>query len=105
MQDRILVDPAKLRDAARHHAEAADHLRAVPDSHQSIQDSLESLGPIFGELRDAARELLEQRRLCYQQQADDHADMADNLQRSAAMWEDHDAASAQQMHTLLGENR
>ncbi len=105
MDDRIVIDPANLRDAARRHAEAADYLRTVPGSHDAIQDSLDSLGPIFGELRDAARDLLEQRRLCYDGQADEHAEMADNLQRSATMWEEQEADSAQRMQALLDEDR
>ncbi len=79
MADRIHVVPAHLREAAAHHQETSDYLRTIPSSHAAIQESLDSLGPIFGELRDAGRELLELRRQCYQQQADDHADMAHKL--------------------------
>jgi hypothetical protein len=105
MEHRIVIEPAQLREAARQHADAADYLRTVPGTHGAIQESLDSLGPIFSELRDAARELLEQRRLCYEEQADDHAEMADNLQRSATLWEEHEADSAQQMHALLDEDK
>ena len=105
MDDRILIEPSKLREAARHHTEAADYLRTVPSTHDAIQESLDSLGPIFGELREAARELLEQRRQCYERQADDHAEMAHNLQQSANLWEEHEADSAQQMRALLDEDR
>lgn len=105
MADRIVIDPSNLREAARHHAEAADYLRTVSGSHDAIMESLESLGPIFGELREAARELLEQRRVCYEQQSDDHAALAHNLQQSATVWEEHEADSAQQMRTLLDEDR
>ena len=52
MDNRIVIDPANLRDAARRHAETADYLRTVPSTHDAIQDSLDSLGPIFGELRE-----------------------------------------------------
>jgi hypothetical protein len=69
-------------------------LRTVPSSHAAIQESLDSLGPIFGDLRDAGRELLELRRQCYEQQADDHADMADKLRVSATMWETHEGEAA-----------
>ena len=65
-----------------------------PDGHDAIQESLDSLGPIFGDLREAGRELLEQRRLCYQQQADDHAEIADQLGKSAAYWDAHEAERA-----------
>jgi len=67
MADRIHVVPAHLREAAGHHQETSEYLRTLPSSHEAIQQSLDSLGPIFGELRQAGRELLEQRRLCYEQ--------------------------------------
>jgi hypothetical protein len=105
MDHRILIEPAKLREAAAEHADAADYLRTIPNSHDAIQESLDSLGPIFGDLREAARELLEQRRLCYEQQADDHAEIARTLQQSATTWEEHEAGSAQQMRALLDDNR
>ena len=104
MDQRIVIEPAKLREAAGEHADAAEHLRTLPDNHAAIQESLDSLGPIFGELREAARELLEQRRLCYERQADDHAEIARNLQQSATTWEEHEAGSAQQMRALLDDN-
>jgi Excreted virulence factor EspC, type VII ESX diderm len=105
MEDRIVIEPAKLREAAREHADIAEYLRTMPGTHGAIQESLESLGPIFGELREAAHELLEQRRFCYEQQADDHADIAHNLQQSATMWEEHEAGSAQKMRALIDEDR
>src|SRR6201988_5566871 len=91
MADRIHVGPANLREAAGHHQETSEYLRTLPSSHQAIQQSLDSLGPIFGELREAGRELLEQRRICYEQQADSHATIAENLTKSANMWEEHAA--------------
>ncbi|OBH04505.1 MULTISPECIES: ESX-1 secretion-associated protein [unclassified Mycobacterium] len=94
MADPIRVVPAHLREAAAHHQETADYLRTVPASHAAIQESLDSLGPIFSELRDAGRELLELRRQCYERQADEHADMADKLSASAAMWEEHEQDAA-----------
>lgn len=69
MTDRIHVQPAHLRQAAAHHQQTADYLRTVPSSHDAIRESLDSLGPIFSELRDTGRELLELRKQCYQQQA------------------------------------
>ncbi|CAN5317986.1 ESX-1 secretion-associated protein [soil metagenome] len=104
MNDRIVIEPAKLREAAREHADVAEYLRTMPATHGAIQESLESLGPIFGELREAALELLEQRRLCYEQQADEHTEVAHNLQRSATMWEEHEADSAQKMRALIEED-
>jgi hypothetical protein len=61
MADRIRVVPANLREAADHHQETSEYLRTLPASHAAIQHSLDSLGPIFGDLREAGRDLLEQR--------------------------------------------
>jgi hypothetical protein len=94
MADRIHVVPARLREAAGHHQEISDYLRTVQFSHHAIQESLDSLGPIFGELREAGRKLLEQRCMCYEQQADSHAELADKLTASAAMWEQHEVDAA-----------
>jgi|SRR5271155_769753 hypothetical protein len=97
MADRIHVVPANLREAAGHHQETSDYLRTLPSSHPAIQESLDSLGPIFGELREAGRELLEQRRQCYQQQADNHEAMAENLTKSASMFEEQEAEAVQRL--------
>ncbi len=105
MADPIRVVPAHLREAAAHHQETADYLRTVPASHAAIQESLDSLGPIFGELRDAGRELLELRRQCYEQQADEHADMAEKLSASAAMWEEHEQDAARNFGGIIDGGR
>ncbi|UQX11060.1 ESX-1 secretion-associated protein [Candidatus Mycobacterium methanotrophicum] len=105
MADRIHVVPDNLRQAASHHRETSEYLRTLPSSHQAIQESLDSLGPIFGELREAGRELLEQRRLCYEQQADSHSQVADNLTKSATMWEAQDAESAQELKRIADDGR
>lgn len=96
MAERIHVVPDELRAAARQHQDSAERLLEVPSNHGDIMTSLESLGPIFGELRDAGRELLEQRRACYEQQAQAHAELAANLRHAADTWEqqDSDAAAA-----------
>lgn len=57
MTDRIHVQPAHLRQAAAHHQQTADYLRTVPSSHDAIRESLDSLGPIFSELRDTGRDV------------------------------------------------
>jgi len=101
MSDPIHVEPAKLREAAARHREVSDYLRTVPSSHAAIQQSLDSLGPVFGEFRDAGRELLELRRRCYEQQADDHADLAEKLAVSAAAWEQHDQDSARDFRGIV----
>ena len=105
MADRIHVVPANLRQAASHHQETSDYLRTVQSSHHAIQESLDSLGPIFGELREAGRKLLEQRRLCYEQQADSHAELANNLTTSANMWEQHEADAARQFGRIHDDGR
>ena len=101
MTDRIRVVPADLREAADYHQHTSDYLRTVPSSHAAIQESLDSLGPIFGELRDAGRELLELRRECYRQQADDHAEIANNLRSSAARWEQHEADATRSLGDVV----
>jgi hypothetical protein len=105
MADRIHVVPAHLREAAGHHQETSEYLRTLPSSHEAIQQSLDSLGPIFADLREAGRELLEQRRLCYEQQADHHADIADHLTKSAGMWEQHEAEAAEKLEHISDDSR
>ena len=105
MADRIHVVPANLREAAGHHQETSEYLGTLPSSHQAIQQSLDSLGPIFGELREAGRELLEQRRMCYEQQADSHAKIAENLTRSANMWEEHEAEAVRRLERISDDSQ
>ncbi|MGB8390042.1 ESX-1 secretion-associated protein [Mycobacterium sp.] len=105
MADSIRVVPAHLREAAAHHQETSDYLRTVSSSHAAIQESLDSLGPVFSELRDAGRELLELRRQCYEQQADDHADLADKLNTSATMWEQHEQDAARNFGGIVDGGR
>ena len=97
MAERIHVVPDELRRAAREHQDTAEQLSTVPSRHADILASLDSLGPIFGELRDAGRELLDQRRACYEQQAAAHADLATNLHHSADIWEHQDSAAAAEL--------
>ena len=105
MADSIHVVPAHLRQAAARHQETSEYLRTVPSSHEAIQESLDSLGPIFGELRDAGRELLELRRQCYEQQAADHADLADKLTASATIWERHEQDAARNLGGIADRGR
>ncbi len=101
MDDSINVDTDNLRDAAARHHAAAEYLTAVPGNHAAIQECLDSLGPIFAELREAGRDLLDQRKLCYEQQAADHADLAHSLEQSAAHWEEHEAMGASKVRAVL----
>src|ERR1700761_9043624 len=105
MADRIHVVPAHLREAAGHHQETSEYLRTLPSSHEAIQESLDSLGPIFGELREAGRELLEQRRMCYEQQADSHAEIAENLTKSASMFEEQEAQNIQRLKSISDDSQ
>ena len=97
MAERISVIPEDLRRAARDHRETADRLSALPASNADIMASLDSLGPVFAELRDAGRVLLEHRRACYEQQAAAHADLADKLGHAADVWEQQDCEAAQRL--------
>lgn len=97
MAERIHVVPDELRRAARNHQDTAEQLSTVPMGHADILASLDSLGPIFGELRDAGRELLDQRRACYEQQAAAHAELATNLRHAADVWELQDSAAAAEL--------
>jgi hypothetical protein len=100
MAERIHVQPDTLREVADQHQQASEYLRTVPSSHAAIQESLDSLGPIFSELREAGRELLEHRRLSYEQQADEHAGLADNLRASASVWEQNEQDAAASFRIL-----
>jgi len=101
MAERIHVVPDELREAARHHQQTAEQLRTVPSDHRDIMASLDSLGPIFSELRDAGRELLDQRRACYERQADAHTELAANLQHAADAWEQQDTGAAAQLRGVV----
>lgn len=100
MAELINVEPAELRRAADTHRRTAERLSDVPRSHDQIMASLESLGPVFTELRDAGRELLERRRACYLQQAAAHTELADALQQAAEAWEFHEAAATRRIRKL-----
>jgi hypothetical protein len=100
MAEHLNVVPDEIRRAARRHRAAADELVAVPAGHGDLIASLESLGPIFGEFQEAGRELLEQRRICYEEQAAAHADLAERLDLAAQIWERHDADAAAELQGL-----
>ncbi|MGV0635930.1 ESX-1 secretion-associated protein [Mycolicibacillus trivialis] len=100
MADNIHVVPAELRAVADHHRRTAETLAEAPAAHPAIQASLDSLGPIFADLAEAGRELLEQRRRCYQRQAGAHADLADNLDAVAGLWLQHEHDAARRFDAL-----
>lgn len=105
MADRVIVVPAELREAARTHRDLAERLSAAGSDHAAIMASLESLGPVFAELRDAGRDLLAERQACYDQQAAGHADLADRLAAAADTWESQDAEAAARLREVTGEGR
>ncbi len=100
MAEHLNVVPEDLRRAAREHRATAEELSAAPADNAGVMATLESLGPIFAELRDAGRELLDQRRACYEQQAAAHAELAERLSRAADVWEQHDAEAAARLGAL-----
>jgi hypothetical protein len=94
MTERISVSPEELRQVARAHRETADNLRTAGSHDADVMATLESLGPVFADLRDAGRDLLVQRRACYEQQALAHADLADQLSHAADVWGQHEVDAA-----------
>ncbi|HLR98748.1 ESX-1 secretion-associated protein [Mycolicibacillus parakoreensis] len=100
MPEQTHIIPLRLRQAAAEHTHTAEYLRSVPDSHPAIQESLDSLGPIFAEFAGAASDLLERRRRCYQRQADAHTELAEDLTTVADLWNHHEATAARRFRTL-----
>lgn len=100
MTDRLAVAPADLRRAADEHWAAAERLSAIGTSNAEIMASLESLGPVFADLRDAGRALLDERRVSYEQQAGAHRELAQRLADAADAWEMHDAEAAQRLRNV-----
>lgn len=90
MSQEIRVNQGVLTNAAGHHQEAADYLGTVSASHEGIRATLNSLGPIYGDLRDAADALLEARKNCYDAQSSEHSQVADNLNLAVATWNQHE---------------
>lgn len=105
MADRTHVVLANLHDAAAHHQQTSEYLRTIPSTHAAIEETLKSLGPIFGEFAQAGTELLEQRRQCYERQADAHADTADRLLESVHLWEQQQHDTGEQFDGIVDEGR
>ena len=103
MAEHLNVVPGELRRAAREHRRTAEHLAAVPAAQADVQASLESLGPVFAEFRNAGAQLLDQRRICYEQQATAHAELADRLNQAADTWETQDSEGAARLRDLTGD--
>lgn len=104
MADRLTVVPADLCRAAEEHRATAERLAATAAGDVDIMATLESLGPVFGDLRDAGRVLLAERRACYEQQADAHRNIAERLTEAAGVWQRQDAEAARRLRGLTGEH-
>lgn len=105
MDEHLNVVPDDLREAARSHREIAGQLDAASSTHPAVMATLQSLGPVFAELRTAGNELLERRRDCYRQQAAAHDELADKLCHAADVWERHDTESARRLAGPAGNGR
>lgn len=105
MPERLNVVPDELRKAAAEHRDTANVLAAAPAGNAEVMATLESLGPVFAEFREAGRELLDQRRVCYEQQAAAHADLAERLLDAAGRWEQTEADAAQQLRDVAEGGR
>lgn len=105
MAERLDVMPGELRRAAGEHRATAEYLAAVPAGHAEIMATLDSLGPVFAEFRAAGGQLLDQRRVCYEQQAAAHAELADRLLEAAGAWEQHEADAARQLRDIGEDGR
>ena len=105
MTERLNVVPEEQRRAAGEHRRAAEQLAAAPSANAAVMATLESLGPVFAELRDAGRALLDERRVCYEQQAAAHADLAERLSRAADVWEQQDADGAHRLRAVTEDSR
>lgn len=97
MTEKLNVVPDDLRRAADAHREIAEQLSTACASHPAVIATLQSLGPVFADLRAVGHRLLEERRECYRQQAAAHGDLADTLCQAATVWECHDSDSARQL--------
>ena len=105
MAERLNVVPAELRRAAGEHRHTADQLAAVSSGHAGIMATLESLGPIFAEFREAGAQLLDQRRVCYEQQAAAHAELAEHLLDAAMRFEQHETDAARRLRDVAEGGR
>lgn len=105
MGDRLTVVPADLRRAADEHRVAAERLMAIGTGNAQIMASLNSLGPVFADLRAAGQALLDERRASYEQQSAAHSALAQRLTEAAAAWEEHDTDAAQRLRDIGGTGR
>ena len=65
--------------------------------------SLESLGPVYAQLREEARSKLDERKSSYHEQASSHENCAAGLNAVNTMWDNHEQ-DAQGRFRQLTEN-
>lgn len=100
MPQEIHVNNAVLTKAAGNHQETSDYLATVSASHEGIRTMLSSLGPIYGDLRQAADSMLDARKGCYDSQAGEHSDVAGNLHGAVSTWNKHEDDAARSFRNL-----
>ncbi|WP_046315031.1 type VII secretion target [Mycobacterium sp. UM_Kg1] len=105
MAENIHVNRDVLINAAGNHQEASDYLATVAASHERIQATLNSLGPIYGDFREVAESLLEARANCYAEQSREHSAVSANLHRAVAMWNEHEDQAASAFGRLTDGSR
>lgn len=100
MPQEIHVNQAVLTKAAANHQETSDYLATVSASHEDIRTMLSSLGPIYGDLRQAADAMLDARKRCYDSQSSEHSTMAGNLRDAVSRWNKHEEDAARSFRGL-----
>lgn len=100
MPQEIRVNQGVLTNAAANHQEASDYLATVAASHDGLRTTLDSLGPIYGDFRRAAEELLDARKSCYDDQSSEHAQVSDNLNLAVATWNKYEDDAAKTFRHL-----
>lgn len=101
MAEHIDVVADDFRERARVHRDIAERLSAGPSAHGAVIAAVDALGPVFGDVRAAARELLEQRREYCRRQAEAHSDLADTLCHAADAWELNDAGASRRIRAVV----
>lgn len=105
MPERIHVNPDVLTNAAGNHQAVADYLSTVSSSHEAIEATLNSLGPIYDDFRQAASSLLEARKNCYDDQSSEHSAVSDNLHRAVSAWNTHEDDAGEAFRHLTDGSR
>ncbi|MCV7383047.1 type VII secretion target [Mycolicibacter longobardus] len=105
MPENIHVNQGVLTNAAGNHQQTSDYLSTVPASHEAIQTTLNSLGPIYSDFRQAAGSLLDARKNCYDDQASEHSTVSDNLRLAVATWNQHEQDAADAFRGLTDGHR